>query len=143
MEGRCFNYSKTIIPIHFTMDFSKLNNNNFILYVSKYYENPQCDSMDEFNEDLNRIKYIKRLLRKYIKTGILRERLILNHLIILQNVFGPKVTSRILFFKVDEELYSELKTFLVYLKYLPDSIPEVDLEKIPLDNKIVSALREI
>jgi len=125
------------------MDFSKLNNNNFILYVSKYYENPQCNSMDEFNEDLNRIKYIKRLLRKYIKTGILRERLILNHLIILQNVFGPKVTSRILFFKVDEELYSELKTFLVYLKYLPDSIPEVDLEKIPLDNKIVSVLREI
>jgi len=125
------------------MDFSKLNNNNFILYVSKYYENPQCDSMDEFNEDLNRIKYIKRLLRKYIKTGILRERLILNHLIILQNVFGPKVTSRILFFKVDEELYSELKTFLVYLKYLPDSITEADLEKIPLDNKIVSALREI
>jgi hypothetical protein len=125
------------------MDFSKLNNNNFILYVSKYYENPQCNSMDEFNEDLNRIKYIKRLLRKYIKTGILRERLILNHLIILQNVFGPKVTSRILFFKVDEELYSELKTFLVYLKYLPDSIPEADLEKIPLDNKIVSALREI
>jgi len=125
------------------MDFSKLNNNNFILYVSKYYENPQCNSMDEFNEDLNRIKYIKRLLRKYIKTGILRERLILNHLIILQNVFGPKVTSRILFFKVDEELYSELKTFLVYLKYLPDSIPEADLEKIPLDNKIVSVLREI
>jgi len=125
------------------MDFSKLNNNNFILYVSKYYENPQCDSMDEFNEDLNRIKYIKRLLRKYIKTGNLRERLILNHLIVLQNVFGPTVTSRILFFKVDEGLYSELKTFLVYLKYLPDSIPETNLEEIPLDNKIVSILREI
>jgi len=125
------------------MDFSKLNNNNFILYVSKYYENPQCDSLDEFNEDLNRIKYIKRLLRKYIKTGNLRERLILNHLIILQNVFGPSVTSRILFFKVDEELYSELKTFLVYLKYLPESIPEINLEEIPLDNKIVSKLREI
>ena len=125
------------------MDFSKLNNNNFILYVSKYYENPQCDSLDEFNEDLNRIKYIKRLLRKYIKLGILRERLILNHLIVLQNVFGPAVTSRILFFKVDVELYSELKTFLVYLKYLPESIPEVDLEEIPLDNKIVSILREI
>jgi len=125
------------------MDFSKLNNNNFILYVSKYYENPQCDSMDEFNEDLNRIKYIKRLLRKYIKTGNLRERLILNHLIVLQNVFGPTVTSRILFFKVDEGLYSELKTFLVYLKYLPESIPETNLEEIPLDNKIVSILREI
>ena len=125
------------------MDFSKLNNNNFILYVSKYYDNPQCDSMDEFNEDLNRIKYIKRLLRKYIKTGILRERLILNHLIILQNVFGPTVTSRILFFKVDEELYSELKTFLVYLKYLPESIPEANLEEIPLDNKIITVLRKI
>lgn len=126
------------------MDFSKLNNNNFILYVSKYYDNPQCDSMDEFNEDLNRIKYIKRLLRKYIKTGILRERLILNHLIILQNVFGPLVTSRILFFKVDKELYSELKTFLIYLNYLPeDSISEVNLDEIPLDNKIVSILRKI
>ena len=125
------------------MDFSKLNNSNFILYVSKYYDNPQCDSMDEFNEDLNRIKYIKRLLRKYIKTGILRERLILNHLIILQNVFGPTVTSRILFFKVDTELFSELKTFLVYLNYLPDSIPEIDLEQVPLDNKIITSLRKI
>ena len=125
------------------MDFSKLNNSNFILYVSKYYDNPQCDSMDEFNEDLNRIKYIKRLLRKYIKTGILRERLILNHLLILQNVFGPTVTSRILFFKVDKELYSELKTFLIYLNYLPDEIPETELDRIPLDNKIVSTLRKI
>ena len=125
------------------MDFSKLNNSNFILYVSKYYDNPQCDSMDEFNEDLNRIKYIKRLLRKYIKTGILRERLILNHLIILQNVFGPTVTSRILFFKVDKELYSELKTFLIYLNYLPENVPEVNIDDIPLDNKIVSILRKI
>jgi len=125
------------------MDFSKLNNSNFILYVSKYYDNPQCDSMDEFNEDLNRIKYIKRLLRKYIKTGILRERLILNHLIILQNVFGPTVTSRILFFKVDKELYSELKTFLIYLNYLPENIPEINIDEIPLDNKIVSILRKI
>ena len=125
------------------MDFSKLNNSNFIIYVSKYYDNPQCDSMDEFNEDLNRIKYIKRLLRKYIKTGILRERLILNHLIILQNVFGPTVTSRILFFKVDKELYSELKTFLIYLNYLPENVPEVNIDDIPLDNKIVSILRKI
>ena len=83
------------------------------------------------------------ILRKYKKTGILRERLILNHLIILQNVFGPLVTSRMLFFKIDEELFSELKTFLIYLSYLPERIPEVDLEKIPLDSKIVSTLRKI
>jgi hypothetical protein len=99
--------------------------------------------MDEFYEDLNRIKYVKRLLRKYANTGMLRERLILNHLIILQNVFGPAVTSRILFFKIDKELFSELKTFLVYLNYLPEQLPELDLDEIPLDNRIVTELRKI
>ena len=125
------------------MNFSIITNNNFLLFATKHYDNPHCENMDEFYEDLNRIKYIKRLLRKYKKTGILRERLILNHLIILQNVFGPMVTSRMLFFKIDEELFSELKTFLIFLNYLPDRIPEVDLEKIPLDNKIISTLRKI
>ena len=100
-----------------------------MLFATKHYDNPHCENMDEFYEDLNRIKYIKRLLRKYKKTGILRERLILNHLIILQNVFGPVV--------------SELKTFFIFLNYLPDRIPEVDLDKIPLDNKIISTLRKI
>tara|TARA_Y100000034_G_C6779341_1_gene348174 strand:- start:37 stop:336 length:300 start_codon:yes stop_codon:yes gene_type:complete len=99
--------------------------------------------MEEFNEDLNRIKYIKRLLRKYKKTGVLRERLILNHLIILQNVFGPAATSRMLFFKINEELFSELKTFLIFLKYLPEEIPETNLDNIPLDSKIVTILRTI
>ena len=83
------------------------------------------------------------MLRKYKKTGILRERLILNHLIILQNVFGPLVTTRMLFFKIDEELFSELKTFLIFLNYLPDTVPNIDVEKIPLDNKIVTTLRMI
>ena len=97
------------------MDFSLLTNSNFLLYASKHYENPQCEGMHEFREDLNRIKYIKRLLRKYVKSGILRERLILNHIIILQNVFGPVVCSRILFFKINKELHSQLKTFLIFL----------------------------
>tara|TARA_B100000287_G_scaffold374347_1_gene374111 strand:+ start:464 stop:841 length:378 start_codon:yes stop_codon:yes gene_type:complete len=125
------------------MDFSILTNQNFLLFATKHYENPQCQTIDEFNEDLNRIKYIKRLLRKYRKTGILRERLILNHLIILQNVFGPSVTSRMLFFKIDEELFSELKTFLIFLNYLPEELPEVEIEKIPLDSKIITTLRKI
>lgn len=125
------------------MNFPILNDDNFILYVSKHYENPECGTMDEFYEDLNRIKYVKRLLRKYANTGVLRERLILNHLIILQNVFGPVVTSRILFFKVDDELFSELKTFLIYLNYLPEQLPELDLEEIPLDSRIVTELRKI
>ena len=96
------------------MDFSSLNESNFIMYAMKYYENPTCVGMDEFYEDLNRIKYVKRLFRKYEKSGILRERLILNHLIILGNVFGPIVTSRIMFYKTEPELHSYLKSFLVY-----------------------------
>ena len=88
----------------------------FLLYASKHYNNPQCESIDEFYEDLNRIKYVKRLLRKFVKSGVLRERLILNHLIILQNVFGASCSSRMLFFKIDKELFPQLKTFLVYLK---------------------------
>jgi hypothetical protein len=69
------------------MEFSSLNESNFIMYAMKHYENPTCTGIDEFHEDLNRVKYVKRLFRKYEKNGILRERLILNHLIILGNVF--------------------------------------------------------
>ena len=125
------------------MDFKSLNDKNFLLFATQHYDNPQCESMDEFHEDLNRIKYIKRLLKKYKKTGVLRERLLLNHIIILQNIFGPSCCSRILFFKLESELHSELKTFLVFLNYLPDELPDVKVDEIPLDNKIITALRNI
>jgi len=123
------------------MDFDELNDANFVMYAMKHYENPQFTGIEEFHEDLNRIKYVKRLLRKYHKTNELRERLILNHLIIMNNVFDCKPMCRLLFHKIDEELQPQLKTFLVYLNFLPRQIPNIDLENIPLDPRIVETLR--
>jgi hypothetical protein len=126
--------------------YEKLNENTFIMFSMKHYENPQCIGMEEFQEDLNRIKYIKRLLRKYQNNGILRERLILNHIIILCNVFGVYATSRILFHRIEEDMHSILKTFLVFLNYLPEKeeiVPEVDLVNIPLNQDIINRLREL
>ena len=121
-----------------------LNDNTYMMYAMKHYDNPQCIGMDEFQEDLNRIKYIKRLFRKYKNNDILRERLILNHIIIFYNVFGIKAATRILFYKIEEEVHDLLKTFLVYLNYLPeDGIPEVDLITIPLDQFVINKLREL
>jgi len=122
------------------MDFKRLNVNNFEMYTMKMYTNPQCENMEEFREDMNRIKYIKRLLGKYEKNGSLRTRLILNHLIVLNNVFGAESSCRILFYKIDDNFHSYLKSFLSYLQYLPYDIPEVNLSKIPLDHKITVAL---
>lgn len=109
----------------------------------KHYENPTCTGIDEFHEDLNRVKYVKRLFRKYEKNGILRERLILNHLIILGNVFGPVASSRIMFYKTEPELHSYLKTFLVYLNYLPKEIEHIDLDSIQLNQEIIDHLRSV
>jgi len=119
-----------------------LNDENFILYAMKSYDNPQCGSTDEFYEDLNRIKYVKRLIKKYESQGILRERLLLNHIIILNNVFG-KMSPRLMFYSLEEELHSVLKTFLIYLSFLPERIPEVDIIRIPINHEVASVLREI
>lgn len=108
----------------------------------KVYDNPQCKGIEEFHEDLDRVKYLKRLFKKYLNSGVLRERLILNHLIILHNVLGP-ISVRLLFFKLEKEIHSPLKTFMIYLNYLPENIPEVDLVDIPIDQKIAETLREI
>ena len=120
-----------------------MNESNFVMYAMKNYENPTCTGIDEFYEDLNRVKYIKRLFRKYEKNGVLRERLILNHLIILGNVFGPLTCSRIMFYKTESEMHSYLKTFLVYLNYLPKEIEDVDLDKIPLEQGMIEKLRSL
>ena len=112
------------------------------MYAIKKYTNPQCTNIDEFNEDLNRIKYIKRLLGRYNTKGNLKERLILNHIIIMNNVFGTHACSRILFYKLEPKFHSYLKTFLHFLNYLPTIIPEADLNKIPLDHKIQKTLEK-
>ena len=123
-----------------------LDEKNFMLYLMQHYDNPQCVGIEEFNEDINRIKYIKRLLGRFDKKGILKERLILNHIIILGNVFGPIATCRILLYKIEPKLHPYLKSFLLFLNYIPeteDEIPEVELQKIPLDFRVVKRLREI
>jgi hypothetical protein len=123
-----------------------LSENNFMMYAMKNYTNSQCMGMEEFEEDINRIKYIKRLLSRFDKKGILKERLLLNHIIIMGNVFGPIPTSRILFYKIENHLHSYLKSFLLFLEYLPEitfEIPEVELNKIPVDIRIVKRLREV
>ena len=114
---------------------------NYMLFAMKVYENPQCKSVQEFHEDMNRIKYLKRLFKKYKSTGVLRERLILNHIIILYNVFGIQAATRILFARLDQELHPILKTFLVFLHMFPEKIPETDLVSIPLDKRITDRLR--
>lgn len=129
------------------MNFKDLNEENFVMFAIKNYDNPHCKNLDEFNEDLQRIIYLKRLFKKYHNGGELRERLILNHLITLYNVFGIEPATKILFYKIDEKLYSILKTFLIYLNYIrPDIQPNyinIDVLAIPLDQNIVKRLRSI
>jgi len=114
-----------------------------MFYASQVYDNPQCMSEEEFDEDLNRIKYIKRLFYRYEKTRELKLRLILNHIIILNNVFGSEGCSRLLFYKIDEKYYSYLKSFLLYLEYLPNIIPELDLETICTDHRVDEHLKQL
>lgn len=102
----------------------QLNDNNFSLFAAKYYNNPNCTDILEFHDDLNRIKYIKRLLKGYAETGELKERLVLNHLITLYNVFEPQACTKMLVFKLPEHV-SVLKSFLSYLGVWQDRITEL------------------
>jgi hypothetical protein len=127
--------------------FQDLNDNNYILYAAKEYEKPNA-VMSEFEEDLNRILYIKRLLTKYYANGVLKERLILNHLIVLYNVFGIEAASRLLFFKLEEKDYEVIKPFLILLNFLPNEIKGINGKNIitsiiQLDINVVEKLREI
>lgn len=124
----------------------RLTEQNYIMYAMKHYNNPQCMNIDEFYNDLKRIKYIKRLLGRYVSSGDLKERLILNHLIILYNSFGTEAT-KLLFFKIEKQYWSQLKTFLVYLSYMPEILVGVDEKPvlstdILLDPFIISVLRK-
>ena len=130
------------------MIFDDLNEKNFLLYAMKEYNNPQCVDVDEFNDDLKKIKYIKRLLNQYISEGNLKERLLLNHIIVFFNVFTTKAATRILFYKMEEEFWPMLKTFLFYLNYMPeDKIESINgreilVTDIPMDQKIIDSLRQ-
>lgn len=119
--------------------FEELNSKNFMLFAAKSYDNPQCMTEEEFQEDLQRFKYLKRLFNRYETSGELTERLILNHLIVLYNVFGIKEANHMMFYKIDKKNWSALKTFLVYLNYLPED----QYVEVPLDQKIIEVLRKI
>lgn len=125
-----------------------LNDGNFLIYAAKHYDRPHI-IQSEFEDDLNRIKYVKRLLRKYRQTGEFKERLVLNHVIILANVFGVEATTNMLFYRVDKEDYPLLKTILIYLNYMPIHLNVtfdkyyVRQEEIPVDLSIADKLRKI
>ena len=121
--------------------FEIINDDNFLLFAAKNYINPHCHGIDEFFADVKRFKYIKRLFGKYQRNQVLQERLILNHIVILYNVFGNS-TTQMLFFKL-EEYHSYLKPFLVLLDVLPPKINSIYTADIPLDPVIIEALRKL
>ena len=127
--------------------FEELNEENLVMYAAKNYTSPNC-LQSEFEGDLKRTKYLKRLFRRYKITKSLKERLILNHIILLNNVFGPEATARILFFRTDEKDYDSLKTFLLYLNILPCVVKGIRgknilTDTIPVDMKVAEVLRKI
>ena len=102
--------------------FDDLNDDNYMMFAMKYYENIQCTSVDEFNDDLNKIKYVKRLFNRFLETGELKTNLILNHLIVIYNVFENQAATRLLFYSIEKKFYSILKPFLIFLDRLPEKI---------------------
>tara|TARA_B100001029_G_scaffold137188_1_gene116242 strand:- start:280 stop:642 length:363 start_codon:yes stop_codon:yes gene_type:complete len=111
------------------MKFDELNEDNFLLFAIKNYDNPQCVTKDDFYEDLKRFKYIKRLFKRYLKTGVLKTHLLLNHIIVVYNIFGDAGTP-LLFYKIESEYWSPLKSFMVYLNRITDDeIPTIDIDQ--------------
>lgn len=131
------------------MIIDSLNETNFFLYAAKHYTNPYCYDTVEFYDDLSRFKYLKRLFSRYEETGELKERLILNHIITIYNIFGVEPATRMLFFKL-QGYHKYLKPFLVLLNYMPETVRSIGLEgkdiissDIPLDSFIIDQLRKI
>ena len=112
--------------------YEKITNENVIMFAIKHYDNPQCEGEKEFYDDMKRFKYIKRLLRKHKDTGILKERLLLNHIIILNNLFGAEACVTLLLFKIHKEYWETLKSFLLFL----NMIREDELNNV-IENKFV------
>ena len=119
--------------------FRKITRDNVLIYAIKHYDNPHCEGEKEFYDDMKRFKYVKRLLRKYNEYNILKERLLLNHIIILRNLFGSEACVTLLLFKIPQEYWSTLKSFLLYL----NMIREDELSEIKEDVEILKALKEL
>ena len=119
--------------------FDTITHSNFELFAAQHYNNPECTSVEEFKEDLSRFKYLKRLLKRYEQAGDLQERLILNHLIVLYNVFGIEAGLNILELKIEIEHWGVLKPFLIFLK----AIKNTEYTNIQMDTVVVEALRKI
>ena len=130
------------------MIFDDLNDDNFLMFAMKEYNDIQCTDIEEFYDDLKKIKYIKRLFNIYKNNGQLKERLILNHLIVFYNVFSVQAGTRILFYKIEKDFWPMLKTFLIFLDRMPEKIDSIRGESIrasdiQLDDGIVTRLRSI
>ena len=123
------------------MIFSELNEENFLLFAIKNYENPAAVTKEDFEKDLNHFRYIKRLLKRYKSTGDLRVHLLINHFIILYNIFGEAATP-MLFYKIEKNLWSVTKTFIVFLDRLPE-FPHTPIHDIDLDQTCLSELQKI
>lgn len=123
------------------MYFTELNEKNFLLFAIKHYENPQAVTKDDFDKDLNHFRYIKRLLKRYKLNNDLKLHLLINHFIILYNIFGDAATP-MLFFKIDRELWGMVKTFVVFLDRLPE-YPRTYIHEIDLDDTILTELERM
>ena len=129
------------------MSFENLTEDNMMLYAAKAYDKPNC-IMSEFTEDMKRLNYLKRLFRRYRKHGEMRERLIINHIVVLYNLFGAEVTSRLLFFSMGKEDYSILKTYLLFLNLMPERVRGINnndilSSDIPVDMNVAEVLRNL
>jgi len=123
------------------MHFESLNEKNYLMFAIKHYDNPQSVTVDDFMEDMKKFKYLKRLLKRFVKTRILRVNLILNHLIILFNVFGD-ATIPLLMYKLEPEYWPLIKTFLHYLDRLPETLGGV-FDGVDIDDEVLALLEEI
>ena len=123
------------------MIFNELNEDNFLLFAIKYHENPQAVTKKDFEKDLNHFKYIKRLLKRYKNTGELKTHLLVNHFIILYNIFG-EATTPMLFFKIDQDLWPAMKSFIIFLNKFPE-YPKTFIHDIKVDLECMKSLYQI
>ena len=119
--------------------YDKITSENVIMFAIKHYDNPQCEGEKEFYDDMKRFKYIKRLLRKYKDTNILKERLLLNHIIILNNLFGAEACVTLLLFKIQKEYWGTLKSFLLFLNIIRDD----ELREVIQDEGVLGILEKL
>lgn len=127
------------------MEFD-LNEDNFVIFAMKHYDNPNCRGIVEFEDDLKRFRYLKRLFRKYTVGKGLKERLIINHLVVIYNLFGPYAATKMLFHKIEKKHWAQLKTFLVFLNFMPVGAvinaqgATVNGYELPLDEQVLNVL---